>query len=213
MNPIRARHAPAAIIALALSACSSLDKPDYGWVARSRLAQPTPLYLPENAPSISQRFRPFDGPADGNHRGFDIQVPIGTPVIAAADGLVSRVSFSALYGRQVFVDHGRGEAGQGLQTRYFHLSEQRVSAGDSVRRGQLLGYSGRSGMVGVFAHLHFEVHRLDESVPPRTVGLLDPQGYWVDGVGRVTCFDAARDYSPAPPRLTYPVPCRAPAAQ
>lgn len=208
MNLIRARRLPAAIIALALTACSNFDKPDYGWAVDSKLAQPTPLFLPANAPSISQRFRPVDGPAESYHRGFDIQVPTSTPVVAAADGLVSRVSFSPFYGRQVFVDHGPGEAGHGLQTRYFHLSEQLVEEGESLRRGQLLGYSGRSGMLGVFAHLHFEVHRLDDAVPPRAVGLLDPQGFWVDGVGRVTCFDAARDFASAPLRLTYPVPCR-----
>ena len=198
MNPIRARRLPAAIIALALTACSNFDKPGYGWAADSELAQPTPLFLPANAPFISQRFRPVDGPADNYHRGFDIQVPISTPVAAVADGLVSRVSFSPFYGRQVFVDRG-------LQTRYFHLSEQRVDG--SVRRGQLRGYSLPSGMLGVFAHLHFEVHRLDDAVPPRAVGQLDPQGFWIDGVGRVTCFDAARDFASA--RLTYPVPCRA----
>jgi murein DD-endopeptidase MepM/ murein hydrolase activator NlpD len=206
MTTICARLLTAAVLALALSACNSFETRGYGWVARSKMAQPTPLYLPANAPSISQRFRPADGPADSNHRGFDIFVPTGTPVIAAADGTVSRVSFSVLYGRQVLVDHVFGVAATDLQTRYFHLSEQRVAAGEAVHRGQLLGYSGRSGMVGVFQHLHFEVHRLGDSDPPRAIGLLDPQAYWVDGVGRVTCFERGRDFLPS--RLTYPVPCR-----
>jgi len=207
MTIIRAYLLPAVTIALALSACNSIEKRGYGWVARSKLAEPTPLQLPVNAPSISQRFRPADGPANSNHRGFDILVPSATPILAAGDGVVWRVSFSVLYGRQVFVNHGPGEAGHGLQTRYFHLSEQRVTEGEAVRRGQLLGYSGRSGLAGVFQHLHFEVHRLDDSDPPRTVGLLDPQAYWVDGVGRITCFDLARRFAPTPVRLTYPVPC------
>jgi murein DD-endopeptidase MepM/ murein hydrolase activator NlpD len=208
MTTIRARLLAALGLALALPACNSFESRGYGWVARSKMAQPTPVYLPENAPSISQRFRPADGPADSNHRGFDIFVPSGTPVIAAADGRVSRAAFSVLYGRQVLVDHLPDGGGRGLQTRYFHLSEQRVNAGDAVRRGQLLGYSGRSGVVGVFQHLHFEVHRLEAAGPPRDVGLLDPQAYWVDGVGRITCFDRRRDFSPTPLRLTYPVPCR-----
>lgn len=208
MTIIRAHLLPAVTIALALSACNSIEKPGYGWVARSKMAEPTPVRLPADAPSISQRFRPFDGPADSNHRGFDILVPTATPVIAAAGGTVSRVSFSIIYGRQVFVNHEPGEAGHGLQTRYFHLSEQRVTNGEAVRRGQLLGYSGRSGLAGVFQHLHFEVHRLDTSDPPRAVGLLDPQAYWVDGVGQVTCFVRGREFAPAPVRLTYPVPCR-----
>jgi murein DD-endopeptidase MepM/ murein hydrolase activator NlpD len=208
MTIIRVRPLAAAALALALAACSSFETRGYGWVARSRLDAPTPLVLPANAPSISQRFRPAAGAADSNHRGFDILVPSSTPVLAAADGRVSRVSFSMLYGRQVLVNHFPAAGGEGLQTRYFHLSEQRVAVGEAVRRGQLLGYSGRSGLVGVFQHLHFEVHRLDDSDPPRAVGVLDPQAYWVDGVGRITCFERGREFAPEPLRLTYPVPCR-----
>ena len=208
MSISRARLLPLALLALSLPACGVYEKRGYGWVANSRLDEPTPVSLPPNAPSISQRFRPTTGPANSNHRGFDILVASGTPVLAAADGRVARVSLSILYGRQVLLDHEPGDASAGLQTRYFHLSEQRVAEGERVRRGQVIGYSGLSGLAGGFPHLHFEVHRLNGDNPPRTIGLLDPQLYWVDGAGRITCFERARDYSSTPGLLTYPVPCR-----
>ena len=77
-----------------------------------------------------------------------------------------------------------------------------------VGRGELIGYSGASGMAGLFPHLHFEMFRLNEAEPPVAVEYLDPQLLWVDGVGQVTCFDLARSYPGEPLRLTYPVPCR-----
>ena len=197
-----------ALLALSLQACGYYEKRGYGWVAKSKLEQPTPVVLPVEAPSISQRFRPATGPASSNHRGFDILVPSGTPVLAAADGRVARVSFSGIYGRQLLLDHTPGGTGLALQTRYFHLSEKLVIEGERVRRGQLLGYSGLSGLTGVFPHLHFEVHRLSDDDPPRAIGLLDPQLFWVDGSGQITCYDRGRDFTSTPELLTYPVPCR-----
>ncbi|MDH3218234.1 MAG: M23 family metallopeptidase [Gammaproteobacteria bacterium] len=193
-----------------LPACGVYEKYGHGWLARSRLpqAEATPVILPANAPSISQRFRPQTGPSNGDHRGFDILVPARTPVLAAADGQVERVTLSLLYGNQVFLNHGRSIAGFRIQTRYFHLSEKQVGDGETVQRGQLLGYSGATGMAGVYPHLHFEVHRLDDADPPAPVRFLDPQLFWVDGEGRVTCYDPARAYPLTPTALTYPVPCR-----
>ena len=208
MSNSRAKSCCIVLAMLLLPACSYYESHGYGWVAKSKLEQPTPVHLPAGAPSISQRFRPATGPADSNHRGFDILVPSGTPVLAAADGRVARVSISVLYGRQVLVNHDHGDDENALQTRYFHLSDYHVAEGERVSRGQVLGYSGLSGAAGAFPHLHFEVHRLNGDEPARTVGLLDPQRYWVDGVGRITCFERARDFAATPGLLTYPVPCR-----
>ncbi len=200
----------ASLLATALGGCAIYADYGFGRVARSRLdpGLATPVSLPPGAPTISQRFRPDDVPFDAGHKGFDLLVPSGTPVIAAAAGSVSRLSLTPMFGRQIRVDHGRAEAGHRLQTRYVHLSARLVSEGETVRRGQLLGYSGMSGLAAGFPHLHFEVHRLDDAHPPRARGYLDPQLFWVDGVGRVTCFDRDRDYAEAPVHLTYPVPCR-----
>ncbi len=200
----------AGLLAVALGGCALYERYGHGRVAASRLdpGHATPVSLPPEAPSISQRFRPDDVPADAGHKGFDLLVPAGTPVIAAAAGTVSRLSVTPMFGRQIRVDHGHGDAGHRLQTRYVHLSAQLVREGEAVRRGQLLGYSGMSGLAAGFPHLHFEVHRLDDAEPPRAAGYLDPQLFWVDGVGRVTCFARDRDYPDAPVRLTYPAPCR-----
>ena len=204
------RFAPGVfLLTLILSGCGVYQKYGYGRVVDSKLdpAEQTPVVLPVNAPSISQRFRPEKEPSKSDHRGFDILVPTGTPVLAPSDGVVSRVALSILYGKQVMVDHGIGAAGLRLQTRYFHLTERLVREGQAVRRGKLLGYSGMTGLAGGFPHLHFEVHRLGEAEPAIAVKVLDPQLFWVDGVGKITCYDKARSFPASPIALTYPVPC------
>lgn len=200
---------------LLLSGCNVYQKYGYGYVVGSRrsVELQTPVELPQNAPSISQRFNPNTGPANTDHRGFDILVPTRTPVLAATDGVVSRVRLSLLYGKQIMLDHGPGAAGFRLQTRYFHLTEQLVREGQAVKRGQLLGYSGMTGLAGGFAHLHFEVHQLSNGEPAISLGYRDPQLFWVDGVGKISCYDRARDYPATPAALTYPVPCRGQAWQ
>jgi murein DD-endopeptidase MepM/ murein hydrolase activator NlpD len=189
--------------------CSVYSDYGYGRIARSKLdaESMTEIELPANAPSISQRFRPVGVSTEIEHKGFDILVRSSTPVLTAAAGKVSRVQTSILYGRQVMVDHGMVAEGYRIQTRYFHLSEQKVKPGDQLQRGQLIGYSGASGMAGVYPHLHFEVHRLGEGENPVAIHFLDPQIFWVNGAGRVTCYDKQRDWGPSPVALTYPVPC------
>jgi len=198
------------LIMLVATGCSIYEKYGHGRVAPSRLekASVTPVELPANAPSISQRYFPQFASSQIEHRGFDILVPKRTPVLAAADGDVGRVSSSILYGNQLFLNHGRTSAGYRIQTRYFHLDELLVSANDKVQQGQLVGYSGVTGLAAGFPHLHFEVHQLDENDVPIAIGDLDPQVYWVKGPGKVTCYDKARDFKPTTASLTYPVPCR-----
>ena len=200
------------LIGLSLTGCSIYDKYGYGKVADSLRdeEQTTPLELPANAPSISQRFLPQGVSSKGEHKGFDILVRSETPILAAADGVVSRVQTSFLYGRQVMIDHTGAETADGdrLQTRYFHLSEKKVVAGEQVLRGQIIGYSGMSGMAGGFPHLHFEVHRLGDGPEAVAVRFLDPQLFWADGVGRITCYDSGREWPVEPLVLSYPVPCR-----
>ena len=109
--------------AVILSACSS----SFGRLAKSKLEPDlvTRVDLPANAPTISQRYL---SPAThiGWHRGFDMLVPYRTPVLAAADGTVSVVRRSILYGNQIFIDHGLSAPGYALQTRYFHLTQALV---------------------------------------------------------------------------------------
>jgi len=102
--------------------------------------------------SFGARSDPFSGGA-AFHAGADISAPTGSPVKAAADGIVMAAEWGGAYGRIVVVDHGGG-----LQTYYAHLSRFDVIPGQEVRRGQVIAYSGASGRV-TSPHLHYEVRQ------------------------------------------------------
>lgn len=101
---------------------------------------------------FGMRMDPFSGEG-ALHRGVDITAPAGTPVRAAADGVVLHASFLGGYGRLVVIDHGNG-----FQTYYAHLSRFSVVAGQEIRQGELIGAVGASGRVTA-PHLHYEVRR------------------------------------------------------
>jgi murein DD-endopeptidase MepM/ murein hydrolase activator NlpD len=112
-----------------------------------------PSIWPVNGQLLSRygdREDPFSGEG-AFHKGVDISAPMGTPVHAAADGVVYNAEYSAGYGRVVIIDHGHG-----MQTWYAHLSSFEVIPGEEIRRGEILGSSGASGRV-TSPHLHFEV--------------------------------------------------------
>ncbi|MFT5503760.1 MAG: murein DD-endopeptidase MepM/ murein hydrolase activator NlpD [Gammaproteobacteria bacterium] len=194
-----------------LSACQSLYTTyGFGKVARSLIKDETKtsIVMPENAPSISQRYRPGGISSRSEHRGFDILVPTGTEVLAAANGVIKSTEVTFLYGRVIVLNHGIEPSGQRLQTRYFHLSEFKSIPGQIVERGDPIGLSGASGAAGLFPHLHFEVHRVMIKENFTSVHVLDPQAHWVEGPGKVSCFEPpALKYSDNS-GLTYPVPCR-----
>jgi murein DD-endopeptidase MepM/ murein hydrolase activator NlpD len=103
---------------------------------------------------VSSRFGWRQDPLTGEttfHKGVDIAVAYGRDVKAAADGVVSFAGVQNGYGNTVVVDHDGGR-----QTRYAHLSQELVRAGDVVSEGQVLGKSGNSGR-STGPHLHFEV--------------------------------------------------------
>ena len=83
------------------------------------------------------------------HRGMDVPAPAGTPIYAAADGVVSTNNHWT-YGISVKISHGSG-----LATIYGHMSARAVNDGDYVTQGQLIGYVGSTGN-STGNHLHFE---------------------------------------------------------
>jgi murein DD-endopeptidase MepM/ murein hydrolase activator NlpD len=85
------------------------------------------------------------------HTGLDIAAPIGTPIIAPADGHVVFAAYHSAYGYLVVVDHGYG-----ITTKYAHTSRMLVEAGDRVMRGDLIARVGNTGR-STGPHLHFEV--------------------------------------------------------
>ena len=99
------------------------------------------------------------------HRGVDYRANTGTPIRAAGDGTVTHSSYNKYNGKYVFIQHG-----QGIVTKYLHMSRRAVSRGKKVKQGQVIGYVGSTGMSEA-PHLHYEflvngVHR-----NPRTVKL------------------------------------------
>jgi len=94
------------------------------------------------------------------HKGVDISAPPGTPIVAAADGVVTFAGRESEYGRLVCIDHGHG-----FSTMYGHLKELRVQAGDKVRKGQAIGTVGLSGN-STGPHLHYEVRIHGNPVNP-----------------------------------------------
>lgn len=92
------------------------------------------------------------GTRGGKHYGVDLAAPEGTPVVAIADGTVSRSYHSDSYGQVVFIEHNNG-----LETVYAHLSHREVSEGQAVHEGEMIGAVGDTGRSSG-NHLHFEVH-------------------------------------------------------
>jgi murein DD-endopeptidase MepM/ murein hydrolase activator NlpD len=109
---------------------------------------------------FGERSDPFSGEG-AFHTGVDIRAPSGTPVHAAADGVVLRASFVGGYGRLVVIDHGNG-----LQTYYAHLSRFAVVPGQEVRQGEVVGLVGSSGRATA-PHLHYEVREHGNPENPR----------------------------------------------
>jgi murein DD-endopeptidase MepM/ murein hydrolase activator NlpD len=98
------------------------------------------------------------------HQGVDFGVPVGTPVMAAGDGTVEAARWALGYGRWVRLRHA-----DGYETAYAHLSDfaPGLAAGQAVRQGQVIGWSGNSGL-STGPHLHFEVWLNGRAIDPAT---------------------------------------------
>jgi murein DD-endopeptidase MepM/ murein hydrolase activator NlpD len=115
-------------------------------------------YIPSGQPvkklsltsNYGVRSDPFNGGAR-MHKGIDIPGPMGTPIYATADGVVSRSGWASGYGNLVQISHGGG-----METRYGHMSKLLVEANSYVKRGQLIGLMGSTGR-STGSHLHYEV--------------------------------------------------------
>jgi hypothetical protein len=102
---------------------------------------------------------PFTG-VQQMHRGIDIANHIGTSVIATADGKVFSARKNGGMGKTVVIDHGYG-----FKTRYAHLSEYHVKAGQRIKRGDIIGLMGSTGY-STGPHLHYEITRNGRSLDP-----------------------------------------------
>lgn len=109
--------------------------------------------------SFGERTDPFSGEG-ALHKGVDISAPVGTPVRATADGIVTFADREGGYGRLVVIDHGNG-----FETYYAHLSRIDVIEGQEIRQGEFVGAVGASGRVTA-PHLHYEVRIAKTPVNP-----------------------------------------------
>jgi len=123
-----------------------------------------PHDLPASLEYISSGFGyrsdPFSGEA-AMHSGLDFRGPVGAPIYAAADGRVSFAGVKNGYGNCIEISHGNG-----MVTRYAHMSKFVARLGDTVEAGQAIGAIGSTGR-STGPHLHFEVRINDQAVNPR----------------------------------------------
>lgn len=110
---------------------------------------------------VGGRRNPFGGRGFEFHEGQDIDATYGTPVQVAASGRVIIAGWQRGYGKVVYVDHGNG-----VSTRYGHLSEIDVAIGQTVTQGQTIGLVGSTGR-STGPHLHYEVRINNQPVDPK----------------------------------------------
>jgi murein DD-endopeptidase MepM/ murein hydrolase activator NlpD len=138
-----------------------------------------PLTLPRDA-RITSAYggaREYNGRVTSRHAGTDFAGAVGSPVGAAARGVVALVADFYLAGRAVYLDHGAG-----LVTGYFHLSRADVAEGDTVAAGQRVGAVGRTGRV-TGPHLHWIMRYGTISVDPMTLVKLGREAGAEEGKG------------------------------
>jgi len=119
------------------------------------LLPPVPLSFPLTS-RFGQRGSEF-------HNGIDVGVPVGTPIIAPASGLVERVYVSGAGGNQLIIKHDNG-----YTTGYAHLSDTLVWPGSRIRQGQTVALSGNTGR-STGPHLHFTLRYQGELIDPLKV--------------------------------------------
>ncbi|HEY7141805.1 MAG TPA: M23 family metallopeptidase [Methylomirabilota bacterium] len=157
-------------------------------------------------PPILSRFGEWRGEGGAatptRHAGIDIRATVGTPVLAAADGIVLRTGTQAYAGRLIVVEHNVD-----LATAYYHLSQIAVVPGQSVRRGDVIGRVGMTGNATA-PHLHFGVCRREGGACTERIdgGWEDPTRHWI---AANPCLVAGQAYAPQDRRLSFPVPCQA----
>jgi murein DD-endopeptidase MepM/ murein hydrolase activator NlpD len=152
----------AAVRSRASSLDQSLNQLDEAFQERLRLLSSTPSLMPVEG-WFSHGFGWRRDPMTGErqfHRGIDIVAHAGTPILAPADGVVTRAVRVADYGKMVDLSHGYGYA-----TRYGHMSEILVRTGQKVRRGEIIGRVGSTGR-STGPHVHYEVFRDGRRVNP-----------------------------------------------
>jgi len=129
-------------------------------VLKNTLPNRSPVAAAFNSSSFGWRIDPFNG-HKAFHEGLDFTAAAGTPIYAAAGGIVSTAEQTPDYGKIVKIDHGSG-----LETRYAHASKLYVRAGERVEKGQKIAEVGSTGR-STGPHLHYEIRLAGNPLDPR----------------------------------------------
>ena len=129
-------------------------------VLKDTLPNSRPVDEAYNSSSYGWRIDPFTG-SKAFHEGLDFTAAIGTPIHAAAGGIVMFAEQTPDYGKIIKIDHGSG-----LETRYAHASQLLVKVGDRVEKGQVISLVGSTGR-STGAHLHYEIRLNGAPLDPR----------------------------------------------
>ncbi|MBO6213167.1 MULTISPECIES: M23 family metallopeptidase [Algoriella] len=116
-------------------------------------------YVSRLASGYGSRFHPILK-VNKMHKGLDFAASTGTPIYATGDGAVKVSEFNSGYGNMVVLKHGNG-----YESLYAHMSRAKVRSGQKVKRGDVIGYVGTTGL-STGAHLHYEIHKNGEPVDP-----------------------------------------------
>jgi murein DD-endopeptidase MepM/ murein hydrolase activator NlpD len=154
-----------ALLANASAQSSTMDMLDAALSRRSGDLARLPTSMPmEGYGYLSSSYGWRRNPVTGRyamHEGVDFPAPRGTPILAAAGGIVTEAGAENGYGNLLEIDHG-----DGMSTRYAHASELLVKKGDVVERGQLIARVGSTGR-STGSHLHFEVRLAGQPLDPK----------------------------------------------
>lgn len=129
-------------------------------VLKDMLPNSKPISAAYKSSSYGWRVDPFRGNR-AFHEGLDFTANTGTPIRAAADGIVEAAGRMSAYGNLVKLNHGSG-----LETRYAHASKLLVKAGDRVLKGQVIALVGSTGR-STGPHLHYEIRLNGHPLDPR----------------------------------------------
>ncbi len=148
---------------VAFAAASTIPSAIAPAVSGLRAAVSIPSRMPVEGVRLTSSFGMRVHPVLGGrraHKGVDLGAPVGTPVLATADGEVGKAEWFSSYGLYIQLEHGAS-----LETRYGHLSRLNVFAGQRVRKGDVIGYVGSTGR-STGPHLHYEVRIGGAAVNP-----------------------------------------------
>jgi murein DD-endopeptidase MepM/ murein hydrolase activator NlpD len=145
------------------SSVALLDQQMMRWEALQHVVRVLPLASPLDQYRVTSGYGDRKDPVNGRHAmhdGIDLKAPTGSPVLATAPGTVSFAGWKGAFGRFVEIDHGNG-----IRTRYGHLSKILVKAGQEVTYREEIGLVGSSGR-STGPHVHYEVLVNDDTYDP-----------------------------------------------